>query len=717
MKVSLIFILILSALLRQALSQVPPTFTATEYIFTVSEDASVDTALTATSPAAGIGATDVNGDVITFRKSSVTDAPQILIDPITGNLTVRSVLDRETTPSYSFDIIADDGMTDSNFLPSVIVQIILLDVNDNAPVFVNRISSYSIEEGVSNGYQVNPSGQPIMVTDADIGNNQPSTFSIEAGADGRFAIDSDGNIRTTLDPSVGVEKILDFETTPSYQLTIRATNIQPGPSGIVFTETQVTVLIIDINDEDPIFLSSSTDQSIILSENFTGVVFTVQAEDTDHPLIATTFTYSIIFGNDQIGGLDSFTIDPTTGVISVAVTMLDHEEHPDYALVISAQEDQTPKASVVTTLFISITNENEFPPTFSQLTYTADISEVTQIGRAVLLVQATDDDTAHSIIFALDGSTDSESFDISASTGLLSSRLEFDREIKDQFTFKVLAIDEADGLHSPLTSTAQINVTITDVNDNSPEFNETRQTIVLNENMTLGVVYDTSIANRVEDDDDGINKQVKYSLQTLVNDFTLDPDTGELQLVNSLDFNTISEYTITIIATDQAVIESERRTGSFVLTIEVNDINNNSPVLASIGAQTINEDLPVGSIVFSISALDKDIGLTTPLSLSIMQGANVAFILTITGSPTPTLITAQISTNETLEFASSPYTLTIEVTDGTNTDSEVVNVTVLDVNNNAPIFSKSEYEFFANENELGTFVGEFIQYFRLFTKS
>ena len=75
-----------------------------------------------------------------------------------------------------------------------------------------------------------------MVTDADIGNNQPSTFSIVSGSDGRFSIDPDGNIRTDLDYSVAVNRIFDYETKPSYELTIRATNTQNGPSGPVFSE-------------------------------------------------------------------------------------------------------------------------------------------------------------------------------------------------------------------------------------------------------------------------------------------------------------------------------------------------------------------------------------------------------------------------------------------------------------------------------------------------
>ena len=111
---------------------------------------------------------------------------------------------------------------------------------------------------------------------------------------------------------------------------------------------------------------------------------------------------------------------------------------------------------------------------------------------------------------------------------------------------------------------------------------------------------------------------MKYSLQTGVSAFSLDPDSGLLSVVAVLDFSIQSVYKLTVVATDQAVLATERRTGSFVLTINVNDVNDNAPVLAPIGPQTLKEGLPSGNIVFTVSATDTDDGLSTPLSFSIL---------------------------------------------------------------------------------------------------
>ena len=84
----------------------------------------------------------------------ITDIPEISLNQTTGALTIAMALDREAVASYSFDIVANDNQRGGLFLPTVTVQIVVLDINDNSPFFVNSPYSYSIEEGVSNGYQV-----------------------------------------------------------------------------------------------------------------------------------------------------------------------------------------------------------------------------------------------------------------------------------------------------------------------------------------------------------------------------------------------------------------------------------------------------------------------------------------------------------------------------------------------------------------------------------
>ena len=111
---------------------------------------------------------------------------------------------------------------------------------------------------------------------------------------------------------------------------------------------------------------------------------------------------------------------------------------------------------------------------------------------------------------------------------------------------------------------------------------------------------------------------MKYSFQApSTTDFSIDPDSGNITVNAMLDYNTQPVYTLTIIATDQALVASTRRTGSFVLTINVIDVNDNLPVLVVIANQNVSENLPAGTFLFTVSASDLDAGRTTPLSLNI----------------------------------------------------------------------------------------------------
>ena len=75
---------------------------------------------------------------------------------------------------------------------------------------------------------------------------------------------------------------------------------------------------------------------------------------------------------------------------AISVVTLDHETHSQYTLVIQAEEVQSPKASVLTTLTINVEDSNEFPPAFIQSTFEAYITEASDIDSVVLLVIAED---------------------------------------------------------------------------------------------------------------------------------------------------------------------------------------------------------------------------------------------------------------------------------------------------------------------------------------
>ena len=96
---------------------------------------------------------DSEGDNITYGKVDPSNSPQFSLNLTTGSLSIAQTLDRETTSFYSFEIFANDSQRNGEFLPTVSVQIVILDVNDNPPIFLNSYN-FSLDEGVSSGHQV-----------------------------------------------------------------------------------------------------------------------------------------------------------------------------------------------------------------------------------------------------------------------------------------------------------------------------------------------------------------------------------------------------------------------------------------------------------------------------------------------------------------------------------------------------------------------------------
>ena len=98
------------------------------------------------------------------------------IDPNSGVIKLRKLLDRETTESYSLTVQATDQGAPS-MLSTVVVNVTILDVNDNTPICSQ--ASYVIE--VAENFTVNNTIVNLQCSDADQGQNAVFTYSITSG--------------------------------------------------------------------------------------------------------------------------------------------------------------------------------------------------------------------------------------------------------------------------------------------------------------------------------------------------------------------------------------------------------------------------------------------------------------------------------------------------------------------------------------------------------
>ena len=228
-----------------------------------------------------------------------------------------------------------------------------------------------------------------------------------------------------------------------------------------------------------------------------------------------------------------------------------------------------------------------------------------------------------------------------------------------------------------------------DVNDYSPKF-VSPPIIFVKENIPLNTEVHTVIT---EDLDDGANGQVEYRIVSSSFPFTLGTVDGKLRVNTVLDRETVQNYTMVITATDKGV---PALTATQTLVIKIEDDNDHSPVFdpASYSKQ-VREDIQIGTILLQVSATDLDIGLNGVVRYYVIGGDN-NFDFSLDQSSG----ILRVQKNLDYERVQS-YNLIIQAKDsGENSQytTATVSISVLDINDNKPVFLDSPYIGFVREN-------------------
>ena len=356
------------------------------------------------------------------------------INPISGVITLDGSLDFESTREYTFDVLAlDSGLPTLTGVAQVTVTV--EDVNDNEPQFVGAPFSVSVSENTSISTPV----LTVIATDADSSTNSEVEYSLL------------GDVPFSVEPTLGVifvQQDLDYETNRSFNFVVIAQDLgMPSLS----TTAEVTVFILNVNDNSPVFIppsfSFSATESSALQEQIT-------AFDGDGD--ALTFVESSGFG-------DIFEIDESTGVLrSVDGFQFDFELQEEYRLRVEVTDGMFSTFANVT---IQVIDLNDLPPVFSQDIYEAVISEDTPVNMSVLQVVAMDEDRGTNAAIEYSIAIQS-AFAISSSTGeiTVASSLDFDAGPREYN----LSVTARNIVPPFLSDTATVIISITDANDIHP---------------------------------------------------------------------------------------------------------------------------------------------------------------------------------------------------------------------------------------------------------
>ncbi|XP_071987316.1 cadherin-23 isoform X2 [Engystomops pustulosus] len=589
-------------------------------------------------------------------------------------------LDRETVASYNLILEAiDNGPAGNRKTGTATVLVTVLDINDNKPIFLKSSYEATVPENIPQSSSI----VQLDATDADEGENGRVWYRIISENTRNFQIDaSTGLLKRGPLP-------LDRETNSSHVLMVEAYNSDQGP---MRSSVRVIVYVDDVNDERPVFTQQQYSRLGLRETVGIGTSVTVvRATDRDTG-DGGIVVYKLLSGSDG-----KFEMDESTGLLTT-IDYLDYETKTSYTMNVSATDQAPPYNRAFSTIYVTLMNEPDEVVQFSNSRYEAVIVENIATGTEVVRVQARSIDNLNQLTYRFDKNTNAQAlalFKIDQITGMITVKGLVDREKGDFYALTVVADDGG-----PKLETTVVQITVLDENDNSPQFDPTSESVI-------SVAEDCPTGRRIalvlaRDPDAGANGVVSFSLTGGNTDklfeIRLTNDTyGEIFLMKSLDRELQEVHTLKIQASDNG---SPPRRTDFTLTVNVIDVNDNPPIINSPFGYNVSvfENVGGGTSVIKVTASDKDKGLNSVLSYYITQG-NEDLIFRMDR------LTGEIATRPSPpdREKQSFYRLTVVVEDeGTPALSATtaVYVTILDENDNAPLFDRPLYEITLNEGPM-----------------
>ncbi|XP_044594516.1 fat-like cadherin-related tumor suppressor homolog isoform X4 [Cotesia glomerata] len=657
----------------------PPKFESNRYSINLSENIEEGTSILK------VIAHDLdlgnNGEVRYSFGSDIGELANVFtVDAYTGWISTLVSLDKEKQPEFKFQVIATDNGNPKHFARTS-VYIKLNDYNDNPPSFVNDHYEATVKEDALPGTVV----VKLTTIDKDIDLNTPVDFYITSGDKrSQFQVRSTGEVY--------VAKTLDRELIERYELNVI------GTDGKFVFSTIVIVQVIDVNDNPPYCLRYRYREIISEGSHPGSYVLTVLATDYDDNINAKLRFYLTDDMNENNN--DKFSLDQDTGVVKT-IGQLDRETKSRYLLTAHVQDRDKSYWECSSQIEIIISDLNDNPPRFTMMTYNTALPEDVKVGTLVTKVHATDEDIGinRKIIYEFIDSSDGH-FIITPDTGIVTLAKPLDRETKEIYNLTVKAIDQGT---PQLFSTANLIVTVQDINDNPPEFTSKSYFASVPE---IDQVNTEIVRVLAESKDTGINAIVYYSIigGNEHKKFNINNKTGVITIAEQLDYERARDYFLTIQAIDAGIPPLSNYA---TVNITITDCNDNAPIFNQLSYRgSIREDAPLNEQVTQLFASDLDSNENGKIFYYIERGDRYKHF-NIDHN------TGIVTVNGGLDRETIPhYALEIHARDNGKPVLEsfvILNIEVIDANDNPPLFSQSNYSAVVQEDKkIGHVVIKFI---------
>ncbi|XP_074505754.1 protocadherin beta-15-like [Sebastes fasciatus] len=532
----------------------------------------------------------------------------------TGDLIVQERIDREGLCAKKASCVLKQELVLENPLELHRISIRVQDINDNSPQFKEESLKIEIHELADKDARF-PVGE---AHDGDIGENAVQSYSLQQNDHFKLNVNTKSGGRKY--GELVLDKELDREDKKEIILLLTAFDGgSPQRSGTVV----IHVTVLDANDNVPVFSQAVYEASLPENSPLDTLVITVSATDADEGL-NSEITYGFDHVSDEYSNV--FSLDSKTGEVRVAAA-IDYEKVSSYEMQISAKDGLGLVS--YSTLNIEITDINDNAPVINLKSLNNPIPENVSPGTEVGIINVQDRDSENNrqvrcsiqqnVPFKLVPSI--KNYYSLVTTGQL------DRELVSDYNITISATDEGS---PPLSSSKSVQLSVADINDNPPVFEEQSYSAYVSENNKPG---STLCSVTARDPDWRQNGTVIYSLLAgevngapVSSYLSVNGDTGVIHAVRSFDYEQFRSFKVHVMARDNG---SPPLSSNVTVSVFISDVNDNSPQIlypAPEGNSFMTELVPKaahgGSLVSKVIAVDADSGQNAWLSYHIVKSTD-----------------------------------------------------------------------------------------------